>query len=59
MKNNFMSLSFGYVTTKGHKRSDGVQVLEELDLFEISICPVPANPDTRILAMKSMDDSYE
>jgi uncharacterized protein len=56
MRNNSMSLSFGYVTTKSRKRSDGVQVLEELDLFEISIVPGPANADTRILAMKSMDD---
>jgi HK97 family phage prohead protease len=57
MRNNAMSLSFGYVTTKSHKRSDGVQVLEELDLFEISIVPAPAQPDTRIVRMKSMDDT--
>jgi HK97 family phage prohead protease len=59
MKNNAMSLSFGYVTTKSHKRSDGVQVLEELDLFEISIVPAPAQPDTRIVHMKSIDHDLD
>jgi len=55
MKNNAMSLSFGYLTVKHRKRSDGINELHELDLFEISIVPAPANPDTRILEMKSLD----
>ena len=55
MKNNAMSLSFGYITTKRRKRGDGVNELQELDLFEISIVPHPANPDTRIVEMKSID----
>jgi phage head maturation protease len=61
MKNNSMSLSFGYVTTKARKRSDGVNELVELDLFEISIVPAPANRDTRVVSMKNMDhaDSLE
>jgi len=55
MKNGTMSLSFGYITTKRRKRSDGINELQELDLFEISIAPQPANPDTRVVAMKSLD----
>jgi hypothetical protein len=31
------------------------QELREIDLFEISIVPAPANPDTRILSYKSAD----
>jgi uncharacterized protein len=53
MKANAVSLSFGYLTTDSFKRSDGIQELRELDLFEISITPAPANPDTRILSVKS------
>lgn len=55
MKNGTMSLSFGYMVTKAHERKDGVIELREIDLFEVSIVPVPANPDTRILSLKSAD----
>ena len=56
MRNNAVSLSFGFMTTKKQERSDGVTELHEVDLFEISIVPHPANADTRIIDMKSMDD---
>jgi HK97 family phage prohead protease len=55
VKTNVMSLSFGYLATDTSKRDDGVQELREVDLFEISIVPAPANPDTRILSYKSTD----
>jgi HK97 family phage prohead protease len=55
VKTNVMSLSFGYLATDTFKRDDGVQELREIDLFEISIVPAPANPDTRILSYKSAD----
>jgi hypothetical protein len=48
-----VALSFGYMTVKSQSR-DGINELLELDLFEISIAPHPANPHTRILEMKSM-----
>jgi HK97 family phage prohead protease len=48
MKNNTMSLSFGYLTVKSQRRDDGINELHELDLFEVSIVPAPANPDTPI-----------
>jgi HK97 family phage prohead protease len=56
MKDGRMSLSFGYLVVLQSKRKDGVNELHELDLFEISIVPVPANPDTRVLSMKSAED---
>lgn len=52
MKNDAVSLSFGYVTLKTRKRG-GINDLLELDLFEVSIVPHPANPDTRVLSMKA------
>ncbi len=45
-------MSFGYLVKQSH-RDDGVEVLTELDLYEVSIVPAPANQDTRILSMKS------
>lgn len=55
VKNNTISLSFGYLVTDASKRADGIQELRELDLFEVSLTPGPANPDTRILSFKSTD----
>lgn len=55
MKGGSMSLSFGYLATRGKTAADGVNDLLELDLFEVSIVPAPANPDTRILSMKSAE----
>jgi HK97 family phage prohead protease len=55
MKDNAVSLSFGYLATDTFKRADGIQELRELDLYEISIVSAPANPDTRILSVKSTD----
>jgi Escherichia/Staphylococcus phage prohead protease len=52
MKNDAVSLSFGYVTLKTRKRG-GINDLLELDLFEVSIVPHPANPDTRVLSTKA------
>jgi hypothetical protein len=54
MRNNAMSLSFGYLTNKSRKRNDGITELIELDLFEISIVAAPANADTRIIDMKAL-----
>jgi hypothetical protein len=52
MKNDAVSLSFGYVTLKTRNRG-GVNDLLELELFEVSIVSHPANPDTRVLSMKA------
>jgi hypothetical protein len=53
MKAGAMSLSIGYLVTADHKREDGIRELHGIDLFEVSIVPHPASPDTRVLSMKS------
>ena len=58
MKANAVSLSFGYMPTKTRDRSDGVRELLEIDLFEISIVPHPANADTRFIDLKSAGNDH-
>lgn len=53
MRNGAMSLSIGYMVSRDHKRSDGVRELHSIDLFEVSLVPIPANADTRVISMKS------
>ena len=55
MKAGTMSLSFGYMVV-AEKQADDANELHELDLFEISVVPGPANADTRFLSLKSMSD---
>jgi hypothetical protein len=52
MKAGRIALSFGYIVTSDFKRDDGVRELLGVDLYEISLTPSPANPDTRVLSMK-------
>jgi HK97 family phage prohead protease len=59
MKAGTMSLSFGYLVDKSRKASEGVTELLSIDLFEVSIVPVPANADTKILETKSADELRE
>jgi uncharacterized protein len=53
MKTGSVALSFGYMAPRSRMRRDGVRELTEIDLFEISLTPAPANADTRIIEMKS------
>jgi HK97 family phage prohead protease len=53
MRNDAISLSFGYMTKSSRKGSDGETILTELDLFEVSLVPHPANDQTRIISMKN------
>jgi uncharacterized protein len=53
MKKDAVSLSFGYLVVEAGQGVDGVRELKALDLFEISLVTAPANPDTRIVSMKS------
>jgi HK97 family phage prohead protease len=48
--------SIGYNVYREHARSDGVQVLDEVDMIEVSACPVnmAANAETRTLALKDV-----
>jgi HK97 family phage prohead protease len=56
VRNNAMSLSFGFMPTKTRKAADGIRELVEVDIFEISITPTPANENTRIISFKSAED---
>lgn len=58
MKKNAVALSFGYLVLSDAKDSDGVRELKDLDLFEITITPAPANPDTRFIDMKSATNDW-
>jgi HK97 family phage prohead protease len=53
LKANSVGFSFGYLATKTHDRDDGVRVLDEIDIFEVTITPSPANNRTRVLGLKS------
>ena len=55
MKAGTMSLSCGSMVV-AEKQADDANELHELDLFEISVVPGPANADTRFLSLKSMSD---
>lgn len=53
-----MSLSFGYMVTAAKQAGD-VNELHEIDLFEVSVVPGPANADTRFISLKSVTDMSE
>lgn len=55
MKKNAVALSFGYMVVADNKDAQGVRELRELDVFEITITPAPANPDTRFIDLKKYD----
>ena len=54
-------LSIGYVTPEGGRKyaGNGTFHLSELDLFEVSIVAVPANPAARITSVKSLESKAE
>jgi HK97 family phage prohead protease len=55
VKRNAVALSFGYLVERSHDRRDGVKVLDEVNVFEISLTPAPMNEDTKIISYKSAD----
>lgn len=56
MKAGRVGLSFGYMVTEDSTGSDGVRELKALDVFEITVTPAPANPDTRFIGLKSVKE---
>jgi len=46
-------LSIGFHTLKSNQRSDGVRLLREVDLWEISLVTFPMNEQARISSFKS------
>ena len=55
VKRGRISLSFGYVTEAEREGADGVKELTRLDLMEVTLTSVPANPDARVLSAKSVE----
>jgi hypothetical protein len=56
MKSGTLGFSFGYLSTASTPRDGGGRNINALDVFEVSACPIPANPATRVLAVKAYDD---
>ena len=52
------SLSIGYRTVADEFRSDGVRVLREVDLYEVSAVAIPANRSAVITDVKSFDRHF-
>ena len=48
-------LSIGFIDQKSSRRSDGVRVLQQVDLAEVSLVKSPAKSAARILQVKSAD----
>jgi HK97 family phage prohead protease len=59
MKADVVGLSFGYLATGSHEREDGVRVLTELDVYEVSITGAPMNARARFLSLKSLTPSED
>lgn len=56
MKANRVGLSFGYMVQDEGEGEDGIRELKKLDLFEITVTAIPANPDTRFIGLKSVKE---
>ena len=50
------ALSIGYFVRDSDVRSDGVRLLKDLDLLEVSLCAFGANPSALVTAVKSGGD---
>lgn len=57
LKANRLGFSFGYVATRSRARKGGGRELLELDVYEVSATPAPANNQTRVLSTKAADES--
>lgn len=47
------SLSIGYMTKQAEFREDGVRVIQEADLFEVSLVAIPANENALVTSVKA------
>ncbi|MEM8489619.1 MAG: HK97 family phage prohead protease [Pseudomonadota bacterium] len=57
MREGALGLSIGYKVAPGgaEVREDGVRLLKDLDLFEVSLVAVPADTEAKIIAVKGVD----
>jgi Escherichia/Staphylococcus phage prohead protease len=55
LKANALGFSFGYIATQSREEGK-VRVLDEIDLFEVTVTASPANERTRLLALKALEE---
>lgn len=55
VKSDTVSLSFGFLGEVTPRAKDGTREIVNIDLYEVSLTPAPANPDTRFLSLKTVD----
>lgn len=48
--------SIGFNVVDSESTSDGVRTIKEIDLWEVSLVTIPANPEARITGVKKIDD---
>jgi HK97 family phage prohead protease len=60
-KSGTVGFSYGYLIPEGgaKAREGGGKHIHELDVFEITATPTPMNNDTRVLAVKAMEDRVD
>jgi uncharacterized protein len=59
MKRRVAGFSYGYMLTSSTKRENGGRTITGLDIFEVSVVPIPANNSTRVISTKAMDSDME
>jgi uncharacterized protein len=47
------AFSFAFAVIREHKRDDGINVLDELEVLDVTITPTPANLNARLVSIKS------
>ena len=59
VKSGTLGFSYGYLIIKADKRQGGGLHITELDIFEVTATPIPANTETQVLAFKSAEELRE
>jgi HK97 family phage prohead protease len=55
-KSGTLGFSYGFLILKSAERKGGGLHITELDIFEITATPIPANGETRVLGWKSLEE---
>lgn len=56
LANVCQGLSIGYVPRDSEQRADGVRVLKDIDLYEVSLVAIPAQPLATVTAVKHVPE---
>lgn len=55
MKDGALAMSIGFLIEEAESLPDGLRLLKRIDLLEISLVAIPANPRARITEVKALD----